>query len=1226
MIQAYDLGRFLFNGPFALSILILILALVLAKQWPANSRLHWPLLALAILVHVRYILWRAHTLNHADVYTYTASVTLYTAEVYGFVTVLLFYLQTFWPRHREPCPRPAAFAPSVDIFVCIVNEPVSVLERTLSALNVMDYPTEKLRVYILDDGKRPGIAALAAEFGADYIARGEHAHAKAGNINSALPLTNGELIAFFDCDHIPVRSFLQETVGYFQDSEVAIVQTPHNFYSSDAFQHNLFMERHLNNEQDMFYHTMMPGRDRFNSAFFSGTSGLIRRQALEEAGGFQVWSVIEDLYTSMELHARGWRSVYHEKILTGALSPESFRDLLRQHQRWARGGVQVFINDNPLFKPGLSLMQRLLYAGSLLYFFHGLTRVIYLLAPLPYLYFNKSPIAAPTSMLLGYFLPYYVANQAAFGLITRRFRNPFWSDAYETADCFALAGTAVATLLNPAKLFFSVTPKGPGGVGERTRWSYLLPHVAVFALLAGGLAVAVMRLTNDKFTGAGTYLSIFWASYNLLLLGIAIGSGREAPRVRKNSRLRRRLRCWFSFDGTKCRGWTHDISEGGESAYLSTSKVLSPEGTIVLRCHCKQLVELKARVVWQKAWGEAGREAGFAFDALDDARRRQLTRLMFACTHSWTSVHYPIHKFRASLNQMLSAFDRAFERADPVRERLDGQWRRAAPDVQDRQAPPTGGREGHWRRPAPAPPKKAPPASHAPPRDPLGAWSVYFAGKIYLYFSGHIPLDIALNLIFFVSLLATSSPSWPRPLRWARNLAAWLAAGALLWHDSWLPSPAFVADFVKTGGMAQMPQMTYVLTFLAPLLRSREALALAAGAAALGWFGRRVHLTWPIAAALFFAGVHHSYHPASAGLDGERSGFYKEEAGRRVAFIAGPAKPDVILIEICSLAQDDLAAAGLADDPFWSQFDVMFTSFNTVTAYSNPASLRLLRANCGQVTHGALYATDAGCSLLHALRGVGYHTYAAYDHDATYQDYSEQVKRYGLADEALPVAGIPVHRRNFDGSNLYDDKTVLSRWWDRRQADGGGPAALFANLMTLHTGGHRINDPSWWKMSRPARYRQAFAELTPAITGLMSRVAASKRPAVLVFIPEHGAALRGSSIQIEDLREMPLPYITVAPIGIKLIGFPGAARRQLIISKPISYLGFATVLSNLVKTPPPFSPEVLSRLTGNLPETPFVAENENDVVLESGGKYYLKAGKEPWTLLPPDTLAGRKLP
>jgi hypothetical protein len=171
-------------------------------------------------------------------------------------------------------------------------------------------------------------------------------------------------------------------------------------------------------------------------------------------------------------------------------------------------------------------------------------------------------------------------------------------------------------------------------------------------------------------------VSMIWTGYNLLLLGVAIAAGRERPRVRHRYRLHRRVRCVFNFDGTMRRGWTHDLSELGDSAYFTSATPLGLDGTVHLRCHCGQTVELKARVIWQKAWGQAGQLAGFHFEPMDGAHRRDLTRVLFACTHSWTAVHYPINKFRTAMFQLMTSFNHAFEVGDPRRERVEGQWQR----------------------------------------------------------------------------------------------------------------------------------------------------------------------------------------------------------------------------------------------------------------------------------------------------------------------------------------------------------------------------------------------------------------------------------------------------------------------------------------------------------------------------------------------------------------------
>jgi cellulose synthase (UDP-forming) len=97
----------------------------------------------------------------------------------------------------------------VDVFIPTYNEPLEVVRPTVLAALALDWPADKLRVYILDDGKREEVRTFAEEFGVDYITRPDNRHAKAGNLNHALAMTHGDLVAIFDCDHIPVNSFLR---------------------------------------------------------------------------------------------------------------------------------------------------------------------------------------------------------------------------------------------------------------------------------------------------------------------------------------------------------------------------------------------------------------------------------------------------------------------------------------------------------------------------------------------------------------------------------------------------------------------------------------------------------------------------------------------------------------------------------------------------------------------------------------------------------------------------------------------------------------------------------------------------------------------------------------------------------------------------------------------------------------------------------------------------------
>ena len=101
--------------------------------------------------------------------------------------------------------------------------------------------------------------------------------------------TNGEYIAIFDCDHIPTRSFLQITMGWFiKDSNLALIQTPHHFFSPDPFERNLRKFRDMPNENELFYGLIQDGNDLWNASFFCGSCAILKRGPLLEVGGIAV--------------------------------------------------------------------------------------------------------------------------------------------------------------------------------------------------------------------------------------------------------------------------------------------------------------------------------------------------------------------------------------------------------------------------------------------------------------------------------------------------------------------------------------------------------------------------------------------------------------------------------------------------------------------------------------------------------------------------------------------------------------------------------------------------------------------------------------------------------------------------------------------------------------------------------------------------------------------------
>ena len=233
------------------------------------------LTVLSGLVSLRYIVWRVtETLEFNTVLQGFLGIGLALAEAYAVVVLALGYVQTVWPLERQPVALPDDLAdwPTVDVYIPSYNEDLGIVRATVLAAMAIDWPPEKLRIYILDDGRRLAFHDFAASCGCGYIIRPDNAHAKAGNLNHAMTLTDGDFVTIFDCDHIPTRAFLQLTMGWLvRDPRLAFVQTPHHFYSPDPFQRNLASGTRVPAEGNMFYGLLQDSNDFWNAAFFCGS-------------------------------------------------------------------------------------------------------------------------------------------------------------------------------------------------------------------------------------------------------------------------------------------------------------------------------------------------------------------------------------------------------------------------------------------------------------------------------------------------------------------------------------------------------------------------------------------------------------------------------------------------------------------------------------------------------------------------------------------------------------------------------------------------------------------------------------------------------------------------------------------------------------------------------------------------------------------------------------------
>jgi cellulose synthase (UDP-forming) len=637
---------------------------------------------LSCFASMRYFYWRVSwTLNLDSPLEAAVSLLLLAAEVYGLLILFLGYFQTVEVKKREAALLRSM--PSVDVFIPTYNEPESVVRRTVIGALAMTYARKK--VYVLDDGRRPEIASMAKELGCGYIARRDNRHAKAGNLNHALPRTDGELIVIFDADHVPVRGFIEKTVGFFEDPKIALVQTAQHFFNPDPFERNLRLTGRMPPEQTFFYHVVQPGNDFWNSAFFCGSCAVLRRSALNTIGGFTTGSVTEDVHTSLELHAAGYRSVYLPMPLAAGLATETLAAHVKQRTRWARGMAQVLRLDCPLFKRGLSLSQRVNYFNAMLHFFFGIPRLIMVAAPLTFLLFGLHPIKADALAVVAYILPHIGLSMMANSIIGKHYRHSFWAGVYELSIAPFTAGVTLLALVNPRLGKFDVTDKGT--TLDRARFDFGLSRLTLvlLALFAVALVVAfplrvILFATSpgDPSVLDAIVVNGLWAFGSLVLLAATACVAYEQPQQRDAPRVKRQRPCELIAEGESIPGRTVDLSEGGMRVVLARPGPVPAECRVCVSDPAGLRFEARATRVWCE-WNAAGEvEAAFTFADMESAAHRALVEIIFSGDDSWSADQYPPDRLWRSFWDLLTTVWRVLRPRRAIRRqspRLRGKWR-----------------------------------------------------------------------------------------------------------------------------------------------------------------------------------------------------------------------------------------------------------------------------------------------------------------------------------------------------------------------------------------------------------------------------------------------------------------------------------------------------------------------------------------------------------------------
>ncbi|AGL18401.1 glycosyltransferase family 2 protein [Actinoplanes sp. N902-109] len=446
---------------------------------------------------------------------YRGPVWLWTAMLLAEGLTALHAIGTWWTilahdNRAEPVDvtvrrnrlRAGAEVPAIDVFITAYGEAPELVRTTLRAARDM---TLAHRTWVLDDGDNDLLQRICADEDVGYLRRPGGLHAKAGNVNAALARTGGEFVVILDADHVPEPDFLLEILPHFEDPDVAFVQSPQSYTNQDGL-----VATGTSEAQRIFYELVCPGKNHFNAAFCVGTNVMFRRAALDGIGGIATGSNSEDIWTSLELHRRGWKSIYVPQVLARGLAPTDVASYLKQQLRWASGGFEVVLRGRLLRRgTGLTLDQRLQYLFVGTHYLLSLAMLTFMLLPALYLLFALSPIRADGLTWATHYVPFQVMVLVVTWLQSGGFKGSAIVASIGAAPVHARA--LWATLRRKPATWKSTNQAGGG---TRSLW-VVMPQLALVLLNVTGIVAGLVVMADP----APTWLSVAWATMIVLILG-----------------------------------------------------------------------------------------------------------------------------------------------------------------------------------------------------------------------------------------------------------------------------------------------------------------------------------------------------------------------------------------------------------------------------------------------------------------------------------------------------------------------------------------------------------------------------------------------------------------------------------------------------------------------------------------------------------------------------------
>ena len=632
-----------------LSPLIFVLAAIyvlgpvlpLSRSWARAS-----VFVVVWLVVARYLSWRFFsTVLPADGDWYEVGWVYFcfAVEVLALFDAFILYLAFLRTSDRRTeadahearlRTLPAGELPSVDVYIPTFNEPMEVLEKTITGVLCLDYPN--FNAWVLDDGRRPWVKAFCEAKGVGYLTRPNNAHAKAGNINHALTKTSADFVAIFDADFIPQRNFLMRTIGFFADPSIGVVQVPHAFYNYDPAQSSLALQKALPDDQRFFFDAVMPSRDGWNAAFCCGSNSVTRRPALRSIGDvLPTESITEDMLFSIALLRNGYITRYLCERLAIGLAPEGLKAFFVQRRRWARGAMQIlYLAAGPLGRD-LTLMQRLLFLPTH-WLSQSLMLMLVIIVPLVFLWTGVLPLVnVTTEAILYYQLPMMLAVAGGIWAFAPRQYFPFAAQVHGTFQSFKILPTVLMTVAKPFGHVFKVTPKGAGAKTSHYDGTIFWTSASLMLLTIVGLVINA--LPEWRIIGQSGLLPIvaFWGAINVVVLFLVCMMSLQAPVRRGEERFSLDEPIWiFAANGTLSTGRTKNLSLSGTALIVDQDRTLASKVGDNVRVFIVEVGFVAATLVRQ-----AGRLVAVQFDLPPCVERDLLIRKLFTAGLDATTVN-----------------------------------------------------------------------------------------------------------------------------------------------------------------------------------------------------------------------------------------------------------------------------------------------------------------------------------------------------------------------------------------------------------------------------------------------------------------------------------------------------------------------------------------------------------------------------------------------------------